>query len=116
METFLGLLLILLPVIFKFIGKKFEQSGNSDAAEKLKELAQAMGEDKEEDPFQQWFKNEPEPEVDVEPVVIQEHKPVAPAPVKTSILVEEEKKTKGEKVDPKKLVIYSEIMKPKYTE
>ena len=32
------------------------------------------------------------------------------------ILMEESKKNKKEKIDPKKLVIYSEIMKPKYQE
>ena len=36
---------------------------------------------------------------------------------KTPILLEEEtEKKRKEKIDPKKLVIYSEIMKPKYTE
>ena len=39
-------------------------------------------------------------------------KPVAKKP----ILEEEVQERKGEKIDPKKLVIYSEIMKPKYTE
>ncbi len=33
---------------------------------------------------------------------------------KPVILLEEEPEKKGEKIDPKKLVIYSEIMKPKY--
>ena len=35
---------------------------------------------------------------------------------KKPILEEEVQTRKGEKIDPKKLVIYSEIMKPKYTE
>jgi len=36
---------------------------------------------------------------------------------KTPILLEDETdKVRKEKIDPKKLVIYSEIMKPKYTE
>ena len=37
-------------------------------------------------------------------------------PVKKPILEEEVHVRNGEKIDPKKLVIYSEIMKPKYTE
>ena len=36
--------------------------------------------------------------------------------VRKPILQEEDDTVKGEKIDPKKLVIYSEIMKPKYTE
>ena len=44
-------------------------------------------------------------------------KPVQPKPVvKKPILEEEESRKTGEKIDPKKLVIYSEIMKPKFTE
>ncbi len=37
-----------------------------------------------------------------------------PAVKKPIMLVEDEPKSKGEKIDPKKLVIYSEIMKPKF--
>ncbi len=37
-----------------------------------------------------------------------------PTNQKPAILIEDEPKKKGEKIDPKKLVIYSEIMKPKF--
>ena len=37
-----------------------------------------------------------------------------PAVSRKPLLLEEEKKKKHEKIDPKKLVIYSEIMKPKF--
>ena len=125
METIIGLLFILLPVIFKLIGKKLEQSGKTDASEKMREIVEAMGEDNDESPIIEWLKEKqevpkapavqlvPRPEAkpteNVKPAVKKKPKP------KTPILVEEEKK-KGEKIDPKKLVIYSEIMKPKFTE
>ena len=63
--------------------------------------------------------------------VVEEPEEVKPAPVampktetpfregtpvvtRKPILMEEDDKPKGEKIDPKKLVIYSEIMKPKF--
>ena len=124
METIIGLLFILLPVILKLIGKKLEQSGKIEASEKMREIVEAMGEDNDESPIVEWLKEEPV--VPKAPVVQQasrtEVKPkenVKPAvkkpKAKKPILVEEEKK-KAEKIDPKKLVIYSEIMKPKFTE
>ena len=42
METIIGLLFILLPVIFKFIGKRFEQSGQSEKAGKFKKIAEKL--------------------------------------------------------------------------
>ena len=55
----------------------------------------------------------------VAPVVVTENveRQVKSAPKKTKkpILLEEPVKER-EKIDPKKLVVYSEIMKPKYTE
>lgn len=142
METIIGLLFILLPLIFKLIGKKLEQSGKSEAAGKVREFAEMFGDgddnesagpDVDSTPFepvppfepQQPFVRQPEPvaeevvenvtrQVGVkkpEPKKAQARRPEKKKP----ILVEEEPK-KGEKIDPKKLVIYSEIMKPKYTE
>ncbi|MBR2063821.1 MAG: hypothetical protein IJ971_03900 [Bacteroidales bacterium] len=132
METIIGLLFILLPVIFKLIGKKFEQSGQTDKAGKMRELAKALesDEDSEDSPFKGFFDEKSDPEVgfdddgqivEIKPVPLRQ-KPVpvvmpkAARPLsKRSVLLEEEtSKRKGEKIDPKKLVIYSEIMKPKF--
>ena len=120
METILGLLLILLPAIFKLVEKKLKASGKTEAADQVHEWSEIFGENKEE-----WKDDEDEspsvPEarqpVFADPVM---PKPVVPKPShmkarKSSskpMLVEEEPKKK-EKIDPKKLVIYSEIMKPK---
>ena len=132
METIIGLLFILLPVILKLIGKKLEKSGKTDVSEKMREIVETMGENYEGSPFEDWLNGASEPKEEqeapaavqpvapVEPVAVAKPavkaKPAAKTPkVKKPILVEEEKK-KGEKIDPKKLVIYSEIMKPKFTE
>ena len=114
METIIGLLFVLIPVIMKLIGKKLEDAGKQDtpappAESGTFEVAPAT----------------PEAPVASAPVV---KTPVvntpfeeaqrqfqAAKPKKKPILVEEEKKQK-EKIDPKKLVIYSEIMSPKYKE
>lgn len=150
METIIGLLFILLPVIFKLIGKKFEQSGQTDKAGKMRELAKALGsdDDSEDNPFKGFFDEESDPEVEYDDdgqiVEVKPVQPIQPKPVpvvtpeprtmsytevvqrttktmnvkpmkKKAILLEEEtSKKKGEKIDPKKLVIYSEIMKPKF--
>lgn len=126
METIIGLLFILLPVIFKLIGNKLEQSGKTDGAEKMRKIAQSFGDDND-DPFADWVNDEAVQEEPV-PAVTEvrqplpaeaEVKPVAmPKAVRQSrtILKEEKPARKKEKIDPKKLVIYSEIMNPKYKE
>lgn len=156
METIIGLLFILLPLIFKLIGKKFEQAGQSERAEKMREIAQTLrggDDDDEDDPFKDWLGGRTGRETVVEcddDGQVTEVRPAAPAPVAPTPVVvrpvqsvqqtvtenvtrqttsrpkptvkakrpmlEEETKKKGEKIDPKKLVIYSEIMKPKFTE
>ena len=141
METILTLLLVFLPVIFKLIGKKLEQSGQQEKAEKVREFMNTLsGETAEgEDPFSGWFGTGNEPEPDPERVHEDPVDEVRPAPQvvpvyeytenverqtapkphpapRKPILEEDVQTKKGEKIDPKKLVIYSEIMKPKYTE
>ena len=39
METIIGLLFILLPVIFKLIGKRLEQAGKAESAGKIREIS-----------------------------------------------------------------------------
>ena len=139
METILTLLLIFLPVIFKLIGKKFEQAGQPDKAEKVRELMKTLGGDTEDggDPFSEWFGNskEPEPESvsddqvdeyepEPQPIPVYEFTekverqtvPASQPAARKPILEEAVQPKSGEKIDPKKLVIYSEIMKQKYTE
>ena len=134
METIIALLFVLLPIIFKLIGKKFEQAGQPQRAEQMREFAELFGSDDDET---EVIHDDDGQVVDVPPVTVTPVQtyvrpvvPPAPAvtenvvrqtvskprPVKKPILEEEVPQRKGEKIDPKKLVIYSEIMKPKYTE
>ena len=142
METIIGLLFILLPLIFKLIGKKFEQAGQSERAEKMREIAQTLSGGDDDDEDDPWELDDDGQVTEVRPAA---PAPVAPTPVvvrpvqpvqqtvaenvtrqttsrpKPTVkakrpILEEETKKKGEKIDPKKLVIYSEIMKPKFTE
>ena len=123
METILGLLLILLPAIFRLVEKRLKASGDADAAGKVHDWTELFGENEEH----REDGDENVPSVSEMPeTVVPKYKPVQTTPVhpqpikvkakKTSsrpMLMEEEPKKK-EKIDPKKLVIYSEIMKPKF--
>ena len=131
METIIGLLFVLLPVIFKLIGKKLEQAGQYEKAGKVREIVQEYlepesdSDDQVLEDISSWFNTEPETKTEVpavEPVkeiafedaaYVQKRRKQAekkPAPV----FFEEKPQKKKEKIDPKKMVIYSEIMKPKY--
>ena len=132
METIIGILMILLPVVFKLIGKRLEQAGKNQPPVNVME---------EESPVENWEQTlreylEQQTVVDEVPSVVE---PVVPEPLsvdsveapvspmasdrkkqkktnkKAPILLEEEKKPK-EKIDVKKLIVYSEIMTPKYME
>lgn len=142
METIIGLLFILLPVIFNLIGKRLEKSGKQETASRMREIAKTLGADDDDSEVIKWFGEKEKDNMDQqvedpvpvmpEPVqVVIEPKPVYVAPQKAApmaenvkrttakpkkVLLEEPEQKKREKIDPKKLVIYSEIMKPKYTE
>ena len=130
METILGLLLVLLPLVFKLVEKKLKASGKVETAEKVHEWAEMFGKDED------WEKDDEDEEDSPAVVPVQ---PAAPArPVEAPQVVSLQQKTrpepvkpvtrmkapkpaaveddtkKKEKIDPKKLVIYSEIMKPKF--
>ena len=143
METIIGLLFILLPVIFKLIGKKLEKAGTATPPDTAGSFdvgswVQEAIDEVEPEPMHPHAQPEvhphpqlrpqpqatPAPEEEATPSVIDFNeymkrrsavKPARKPSKKAPILVEEEKKTK-EKIDPKKLVIYSEIMSPKYKE
>ena len=120
--------MILLPVVLKLIGKRLEQAG------KVQQPIADGGQEPIDD-WEETLKKYLEQQTAVEPLTPE---PLVPEPMvkdsvevldtpkkaqkpkkvtkkKTPILVEEEKKPK-EKIDVKKLIVYSEIMKPKYTD
>lgn len=122
METIIGLLFILLPVIFKLIGKKLEKSGHTGQAETIRKIAEALGDDAEAEydeegqivhlPEQPSAKPSVQPQPVVPVRVVQEEG--KQGIIRKPLLVEEKDEVEKEKIDPKKLVIYSEIMKPKF--
>lgn len=143
METIIGLLFILLPVILKLVGKRLEQSGQPEKAKKLQDLLDTVYDGKDGDKLKDEQDDGLEVEYDddgqivsvhpkmvwkpepIVPVVEKKVEPAAqihlwevkegiPATKKKPMLVEEAPKKKREKIDPKKLVVYSEIMKPKF--
>ena len=146
METIIALLFVLLPIVFKLIGKRLEKSGKMDQAARMRVVARELGMDPKDEEFIKMFheaeaeaervarleaagldawdelpENDDDepldtlPKLKVDPEVKKVEKFVPKGAKKMPILKEEEPKPK-EKVDPKKLVVYSEIMKPKYTE
>lgn len=132
MEEIIGLLIALGAIILKVVGNRLEKSGKKTAAPVTSDkdseggldvkgwILEALEEAKEEVLGEE---EAVEPEPVFEPVQVVTPPVVRPAavkpvakPVSKPILLEETPERKGEKIDPKKLVIYSEIMKPKYTE
>lgn len=122
METIFTILVIILPIVFKLIGKKLEQAGkqkapqSTDNPEQIEDWAEVLRRHIEAQQMPQ------EPELPVqEERIIPDVRPVAPkdkpsvVQPKPVILAEPEEEEK-EKIDKKKLILYSEIMKPKYKE
>ena len=126
METIIGLLIVILPIVFKLIGKKLEQAAQASApqTEPVEDWAETLRRHLEAQ--QQMQSEAPVPaEAEVEtPVLLQPaaHK-VKDRPVfkaskaknkAAKPILKEEPKREKEKIDVKKMIIYSEIMKPKY--
>ena len=123
MEEIIGLLVVVAVAIFKAVGKKLENAGTKP--------------DEKFEPVQEESMPEA-PFFGPRPITV-EQTPVAPKPVmpkpaaprvnpstievvtrqtapKKPILEEPEQDGPKEKIDTKKLVLYSEIMKPKFNE
>ena len=97
MSTIILLLIIFLPMIFKGVEKKLQNAGMPQADEVFPKL----------EPLRL-----PEDLTDEEREEIEELK--RETVKKRKPILVEEVKTQKEKIDPKKLILYSEIMKPKY--
>ena len=131
MEEIIGLLVALAAIVFKVVGKRLEKSATSAAPEVNssdddpfdigKWVAEAMEErDFVEESARTQVRETPVPLVEEAPraVAVAAKAPkVAKVPKKPSkpVVTEEAPKVR-EKFDPKKLVVYSEIMKPKFKE
>ena len=84
-DSLIGLLFVLLPAILGLVGKKLDKAGNVRKKRKPMPVSEPS-----------------------------EQQPAAKKKAQTTYGVQEEEPRKKDKMDPKKLVIYSEIMKPKF--
>lgn len=143
MEDLIGLLIIVAAMIFKVVSNRLDKagkqagkkdpetpaSGSFDVKEWINEVLEEIEDEKKDTVFKTFV--EPAvpaaPAVPVTPVVRKpafeenvvrqtDRKPAAQPVQKKPILEEPVQEQNKEKIDPKKLVIYSEIMKPKYLE
>lgn len=124
MEDLIGLLIVVAAMIFKVVSNRLDKAGKQ-AGKKDPETPASGSFDVKE-----WINEvleEIEDEIPVTPVVRKpafeenvvrqtDRKPAAQPVQKKPILEEPVQEQNKEKIDPKKLVIYSEIMKPKYLE
>ena len=127
MEDIIGILAVLAVGIIKIIGKNLNDAGKKPVKTYVPVENDPLPETKASAPSSWTI--EPEPVEEQKPVVVRPA-PVRPAAPKAStievverqtkakkpILLEEEEKGPKEKIDPKKLVLYSEIMNPKFNE
>ncbi len=112
METIITLLIVLLPIVFKLIGKSIEK-GSAGPAAPVREQAPEMTESAPERPVYQRVVRRKE----TVPVEREEGESVVERPVAPQHTVQaatEDKPKRKNKIDPKKLIVYSEIMKPKF--
>ncbi len=116
-DIIIAVLFIAIPTIFKAIGNKLEKSGKAEKAGKFKRIAEAMNDDDKsvldeiETPVLDEILEKRRIEVCGEEDVVSQIKTAKRKPI---LLEEEPEKKRTEKIDPKKLVIYSEIMKQKF--
>ena len=105
----IGLLFVLIPLIFTLIGKKLDKAGKESADEvgEAPSMPEAF-------PSLEKFAPEREAERALKPEAEPEPMPKQKPSHTQSASQSPKQKEKSEKIDPKKLVIYSEIMKPKF--
>ena len=133
--------MLLLPAIFKLIEKKLQTSGKEEQAKKVRDFTDIFKEDESSSSYEgdeSAFEESAEPMAAPAVELPRENEPVPLKRVESEtvgmtvsffnvegqkvirkkkapvILLEEPQIKKKEKIDPKKMVIYSEIMKPKY--
>ena len=120
METIIGLLIVILPIVFKLIGRKLEQAAQNPApqAQPVEDWAETLRRHLAAQQQIQPAKPVAEETQARETVAPKINSQTVPPAVNVRKVVnpilKEEPKKKKEKIDVKKLIIYSEIMKPKY--
>lgn len=117
METIITLLIVLLPVVFKLIGKALDNAaakGVPDVPHRPDVASDMMKDDSvpKRPEYQSLVRRPVAAHVEHQEGESVIARPVEPAP--TVQATAEDKPVKKKKIDPKKLIVYSEIMKPKY--
>ena len=113
MEDIIGILAVLAIGIIKIIGKNLDDSGKKPVKTYTPVDSEPFPETKAHVPYGRPVEPEPvAPKASTIEVVERQ----TMAKTKKPILIEEEEKGPKEKIDPKKLVLYSEIMTPKFNE
>ena len=113
MDSIIGLLFVLVPVILGFVGKKLEKASKGEKGGKVKPSLSEVFPTIDPDRVRKDVQQE-EGTRSVPPPVPASRKKQASALRNSYTSVPQDKSSKKEKIDPKKLVIYSEIMKPKF--
>lgn len=108
MDEIIGLLFLVVPVIFSLIGKKLEKASEGKPADGLPQADLQDAGPQPEESSRETFRR-------VEPFKSDVQVKARTKAFRPSVR-EDEKPRKKDPIDPKKLVIYSEIMKPKFTE
>ena len=124
MDGIITIVIIVAAVIFKLVGKKLGSAAGDEVFPTISVDPDPMTDcEIVEEPAERPY-SQPEPVVADELVVEEASRVLPTEPVKADpcvkkdaapVLVEEASQQK-EKIDPKKLIVYSEIMKPKYME
>ena len=124
MNEIITIVIIAAAIIFKIVGKKLDSAGGDEVFPTIPvDPDMKMDSDIMGDPgcVDELVIEEAEPVLPVTPVakepIVKSVKSVAPVEVKSGRpILEEEQPKQKEKINLKKLIVYSEIMKPKYNE
>ena len=113
-DSLIGLLFVLLPAILGLVGKKLDKAGKDgkQTSPKPVEFTSVEPEEMAQE-GQRSVRKKRKPVPTSEP---SEQQPIAKKKAQTTYGVQEEEPRMKDKMDPKKLVIYSELMKPKFLE
>jgi hypothetical protein len=103
MDTIIGLLFVLVPVILTVVSKRLDKAGKDGDEVEVPSMSEVFP------PVSRHMTDVEQPKPQLQP-----KKKLQPHRDPSFKVKEEENPRKKEKLDPKKLVIYSEIMKPKF--
>ena len=115
MDEIITIVIVAAAIIFKVVSKKIGSAGGDEVFPTIPVEPEQMSHHDDSDDIEEvqepFFNARPV----VDEMVVEEAEPVLPVKQDSPILIEEQPNEK-EKIDLKKLIVYSEIMKPKYEE